>query len=159
MRKFSLPLQLLLTLALILNGIGGAMAGVLAAVPAGMMPASAAAAGGHPAGHGAMTQIHEASAEAPVANASVQQPDDCGGHQEAAAETMAAQAAPSDCHTGGDDCGGSAECRQACLHASVAVPPQLQIGIAQARAETSLHPLANGHPAPALRGLIRPPIA
>ncbi len=135
MSRFALPLQLLLALALILNGIGGAMAGVLAALPATAMTTPAAMADG-------------------------MQPGDCHEHLDAAAETMAAPAAPSDCHTGGSgDCSGSAECRQACLHASVAVPPQLQIGIVQARAETSLHPLANGHPAPALRGLIRPPIA
>ena len=134
MSRCARPLQLLLALALILNGIGGAMAGVLASLPATAMTA-------------------------PAAMADAMQPGDCHDHLGAAAETMAAPAAPAECRTGSHDCSGSAECRQACLHASVAGPPQRQIGIAQARAETSLHPLANGHPAPALRGLIRPPIA
>lgn len=160
MSKLALPLQLLLAFALVLNGIGGAMAGVLAALPAGT-PASAAMAASHDAaGHGALTQGHDATAEAPVAGTSPMQLADCGGHHDPVVQTpAAAQPTASDCHAGDDDCGESPECRQACLHASVAVPPQLHVGVIQSRAEAILHPLASGHPAPSLGGLIRPPIA
>lgn len=157
MHKFCLPLQLLLALALVLNGIGGAMAGVLAALPG---TASSAMTDMQDAGHDAMAQGHDATAGASVAGTSPMQPEpgDCRGHRATAAETEAAQATTSDCHTG-EDCGDSPECRQACMHASVAVPPQLFVGVVQSPAEAILHPLASGHPAPSLRGLIRPPIA
>ena len=137
MRRHALPLQILLAFALVLNGIGGAMAGVLVAA-AISVPAAMA----------------DTNAGTPTA-----QSGDCDGHAAAAVETMAQQAPASDCHVGGDDCGDSPQCRQACMHASVAMPPQLLAGIVHSRAQAILHPLASGHPAPFLRGLIRPPIA
>jgi len=138
-RTPALPLQILLALALVLNGIGGAMAGVLAAVPALPAPVEAHMEAGvpvDPTGH-----CHEQAGNAP-----------------AVAEAPVAQ--PADCHSGGDaPCGDSAECLQACLHASVALPSQPLAAIADTGAEAALHPLACGHPAPLLRSPIRPPIA
>ena len=139
MRIPALPLQILLALALVLNGIGGAMAGVLAAVPA--LPA--------PAG------VHT-EAVAPM--------DPAGSCHEQAGEAAAVAEAPvahpSGCHSDADTpCGDSAECLQACLHASVAMTQPSPAAMVDARVEATVHPLASGHPAPLLRSPIRPPIA
>lgn len=141
MRTPGLPLRILLALALVLNGIGGAMAGVLAAVPA--LPAPVEAHAEAEAATDASGHCHEQSGGATVA-----------------AKAPAPVAHPTDCHSGGDvPCGDSAECLQACLHASVAMPSQPLAAIAGTAAEAVLHPLACGHPAPLLRSPIRPPIA
>lgn len=133
MSRLALPLHLLIALALVLNGIGGAMAGVL--VPAGPDVAAAA--------------------EAPRASAS----DDCGGHADRAHQELAPAPGPG-CHSSGDaDCGDSLQCLQACLHASVAVAPVFFLGVQAQQADAILHPLAGGHPAPPLPSPIRPPIA
>ena len=142
MRTPALPLQILLALALVLNGIGGAMAGVLATVPALPAPAEA-----------------HVQAQAP---APVDQPaSPC--HEQAGDAPAAAQAPaahPSGCHSDADTpCGDSAECLQACLHASVAMPLPSPAASVDARVEAAVHPLASGHPAPLLRSPIRPPIA
>lgn len=138
MSKLALPLQLLLALALVLNGIGAAMAGVLVA------PVSEAAA--------AMTAMAAADA------------DDCAGHGKAITDSnadIAADPAPTaGCHSGGDaDCGDSAQCLQACLHAPAALAPQFTPGLLAGPADAILHPLASGHPAPPRPDPIRPPIA
>lgn len=121
MRAHALPLQILLALALVLNGIGGAMAGVLAALPA---PAA----------------LQDTAAD--LAPAEPGQHGDC-------ADQM-----------GGDsDCGDSTQCRQACMHVSVAMAPLLLVGIIPPRVDAVLHRLDAGHPAPMLPNAIRPPIA
>lgn len=135
MSRAALPLQLLLILALVLNGIGGAMASA-------MLPAHNGAAG----------------AAVPTQAAS---PGDCIEHAEAS--TAAEQSLPlpaSDCHSNDEgDCGDSPQCLQACLHASVAVAPVFFLGVQPQQADAILHPLAGGHPAPPLPSPIRPPIA
>ena len=125
MRAYALPLQILLALALVLNGIGGAVAGVLTA--AEMQGAT----------------------------------DHCGSHGDDSAPAPADTQLPEPgCHSGGDaDCGDSAECRQACMHASIAVPPMLSMGTLRPAVSAILHPLASGHPAPPLPSPMRPPIA
>lgn len=142
MRAYALPLQILLAIALVLNGIGGAMAGVLVGMP---MPGMASAKVG---------ATVELSAES----------GDCADHADAnaaAAEAVAhAPAAASDCHSGnGSDCSDSPECRQACMHASLAVAPAVPCAVIGPRADANLHRLAAGHPAPPLPSPIRPPIA
>src|SRR5690606_16880999 len=79
----------------------------------------------------------------------------------ASAETGTTATLPtSDCHSGtGGDCGDSPQCRQACMHASVAVAPLLSVGILQPRVDAVLHRLVAGHPAPMLPSTFRPPIA
>ncbi|MEN1940420.1 CopL family metal-binding regulatory protein [Luteimonas sp. MJ246] len=137
MRAYALPLQILLAIALVLNGIGGAMAGVLVGMPMPVMP---------PAVAGAV-----ADDALPV------MPGDCASHGEAVAPAPEPAA---DCHAaGGSDCGDSPECRQACMHASLAVAPSLLVDVARPRADANLHRLAAGHPAPPLPSPIRPPIA
>ncbi|GGK06357.1 CopL family metal-binding regulatory protein [Luteimonas terricola] len=136
MRAHALPLQILLVLALILNGIGGAMASALVALPAHAQEAVFVGAQVAPAQHG-----------------------DCAdqGHGVAA---MDQQEPASDCHSCGDsDCSDSPQCRQACMHASVAVPPLLTVGVIEPRVDAVLHRLDAGHPAPMLPSAIRPPIA
>ena len=137
MRAYALPLQILLALALVLNGIGGAVAGVLTALPA--------------------------SPEVPVSAAAEMQgaTDHCGSHGNDSAPAPADTQLPEPgCHSGGDaDCGDSAECRQACMHASIAVPPMLSMGTLRPAVSAILHPLASGHPAPPLPSPMRPPIA
>jgi len=135
----ALPLRILLILALVLNGIGGAMAGVLAALPTAPM-ASHAMADMHPE-----PQAH-----------------DCHD-QVAAAHGGQGQEPPGpvpDCHfSDAGECGGTAECRQACMHAAAAVPYLPTVGMIQAHAAALVPPLAVGHPAPPLPSPIRPPIA
>lgn len=139
MRTPALPLQILLALALLLNGIGGAMTGVLAAVPGPQAPVKA-----------------HMGAEAPMDPASPCHEQ--AGYVPGFAEVPAAH--PSDCHSDGDTpCGDSAECLQACLHASVALPPLLLATSVDASPGAAVHPLASGHPAPLLRSPTRPPIA
>lgn len=139
MRTPALPLQILLALALVLNGIGGAMAGVLAALPAPAPHHDAAAlavAPVEPAGHGDC-----GGAAAPIADAEIVEPG-------------------SACHSGdASDCGDSPQCRQACMHASVAAAPLLSVGIIQPRVDAVLHRLVAGRPAPMLPSTFRPPIA
>ncbi|WP_456998969.1 CopL family metal-binding regulatory protein [Luteimonas sp. A534] len=138
MRTHALPLQILLALALVLNGIGGAMAGVLAALPT---PASLQ---------------HAAVDRAPV---------EPGQHADCADQDRGVAAAEielpaSDCHSvTGSDCGDSPQCRQACMHASVAMAPLLLVGVIQPAVDAVLHRLDSGHPAPMLPSAIRPPIA
>lgn len=135
MRTRALPLRILLILALILNGVGGAMAGVLAVMPAAAAPALAAHANGAQTG-----DCHDRDAGAPAP----------------AAHAVSAPA----CHaSGSSDCNDGLECRQACMHASLAVPPLLLVGVERPGADALLHPLANGHPSPPLRNVTRPPIA
>ena len=133
MSRLALPLHLLIALALVLNGIGGAMAGVL--VPA----------------------VPEVAAVGEALRAS--SPEDCGGHVDRAHQEQAPAPGPG-CHSSGDaDCGDSLQCLQACLHASVAVAPVFFLGVQTQPADAILHPLAGGHPAPPLPSPIRPPIA
>ncbi|MGY0611778.1 CopL family metal-binding regulatory protein [Luteimonas sp. A501] len=148
MRAYALPLQILLALVLVLNGIGGAVAGVLAGLPPPVVAPAATVAD----------------------NALSAMPGDCAGHADAVANaagpgTVAPDPA-ADCHsTGGSDCGSDCgntpQCRQACMHASlaVAVAPSPMVGVARPRTDASLHRLAAGHPAPPLTSPIRPPIA
>lgn len=148
MRACALPLQILLAVALVLNGIGGAMAGVLVPMPVA----------------GAVSAAIVANVELPARSG------DCEGHGDAFAAGTERHAhahahadtppAPSACHSAdGPDCSDSPQCRQACLHVSVAVAPVLLVGVIQPHAEASLHRLAAGHPAPPLPSPIRPPIA
>ncbi|MEN1929395.1 CopL family metal-binding regulatory protein [Luteimonas sp. MJ250] len=144
MRAHALPLQILLAIALVLNGIGGAMAGVLVGLPM----------------HGVASAKVEATVELSA------QSDDCADHADADAVAVAAEAeahAPastSDCHCAdGSDCSDSPQCRQACMHASLAVAPAVPCAVIRPRADASLHRLAAGHPAPPLPSPIRPPIA
>ncbi|HEY4529767.1 MAG TPA: CopL family metal-binding regulatory protein [Luteimonas sp.] len=134
----ALPLRILLVLALVLNGIGGAMAGVLAAMPS------------DPAAPHVM-----ADGQAP------RQADDCHGQEAIAGEHGQQSPIPvPDCHaTDAGDCGDTAECRQACMHAAAAVPCLPGVSLIQVHAAALVPPLAVGHPAPALPSPIRPPIA
>ena len=144
----ALPLRILLVLALVLNGIGSAMAGVAAALAPVAMPTAASA----PMAAVVSAPMHAATATA----------DDCAGHQSGAATAAAdpAPAAPSGCHSDdGGDCGDTPECRQACLHVAAALPVLPAIAGIAPRARAVLHPLATGHPPPALPSPIRPPIA
>lgn len=135
MRAHALPLQLLLVLALLLNGIAGAMAGVRASVP-------------------------DARDVATSATAETTSPDHCGTlRAEAVAVDAASHAAPC-CDPAGDTgCDGGPQCVQACMHAAVAIASHGFAGLPRPRADAILHPLASGHPAPPLRSPIRPPIA
>lgn len=136
MRAHALPLQLLLILALVLNGIAGAMAGVPA--PIRDLPATSVAA---------------------VDNAATP-PGDCGTHHREASAAAAIAQPSTGCHAGDDsDCGNSPQCLQACMYAAVAIAPQPFVSVLQPRADAILHPLASGHPAPPLPNPIRPPIA
>ncbi|MBJ6984688.1 CopL family metal-binding regulatory protein [Luteimonas sp. MC1750] len=140
----ALPLRILLILALMLDGIGGAVAGVLASLPA------------EPAALSMAVGVDEAVGTAGQAGT-----DGCPGHAVAALPPH--QPPPSSDHVGhaGDEepCDQSAECRQACMHAAAAVPAALALGAAPAHASLILHPLAIGHPSPSLSSPIRPPIA
>lgn len=131
----ALPLRILLVLALVLNGIGGAMAGVLAALPA--------------ASH------VMADGQAP------RQADDCHGQEAMAGGHGQRISVPvPDCHaTDAGDCGDTAECRQACMHAAAAVPCLPGVSLIQVHVAALVPPLAVSHPAPALASPIRPPIA
>ena len=134
----ALPLRILLVLALVLNGIGSAMAGIAAAWAPVAMPTASA-------------PMHAAAATA----------DDCASHHAgAAAAADDPTPAPSGCHSDeGGDCGDTPECRQACLHAAAALPVLPAVATIAPRAYAVLHPLVAGHPPPALRSTIRPPIA
>lgn len=120
---------------MVLNGIGGAMAGVL--VPA--MPGTAVIDGGMP----------ESSTSG-----------DCAGHAAPEADGGRVRPPAPDRHAGDEGrCGDSLQCLQACLHASMAVAPVFFLGVQPQQADAILHPLAGGHPAPPLPSPIRPPIA
>lgn len=123
MRIHALPLRILLALALVLNGIGGAVAGVLMALPEATSHCGSQA-------EGASLSPDDAPIPGP------------GGH----------------C-AGDADCGDTPECRQACMHASMAVPPPLFGHAFQLPGIAILHPMACSHPAPALPSPMRPPIA
>lgn len=147
MRAHALPLQILLAIALVLNGIGGAMAGVLAELPAHATAADTVA----PAP--AEATAHGDCAGQAGGAPSAMDPDEAAlaGH---------ATAAASGCHSGGDsDCSDSPQCRQACMHACVAVTPLLVVHVVQPRVDVVLHRLDTGHPAPMLPSAFRPPIA
>src|SRR5690606_7095585 len=124
---------------MVLNGIGGAMAGVLAALPTAPM-ASHAMADMHPE-----PQAH-----------------DCHD-QVAAAHGGQGQEPPGpvpDCHfSDAGECGGRARGRRACMATAAAVPYLPAVGMIQAHAAALVPPLAVGHPAPPLPSPIRPPIA
>lgn len=140
----ALPLRILLILALMLDGIGGAVAGVLASLPP------------EPAALSVAVAVDEA-----VGTSAQAHPDGCPGH--AVAALPPPQGSPSTDPVGhaGDEepCDQSAECRQACMHAAAAVPAALALGALPAHASPILHPLAIGHPSPSLPSPIRPPIA
>ena len=128
----ALTLRLLLALALILNGIGGAVAGVT-----GLELAAVASSHAAPPG------------------------SDCDGHQDGAGPAAdRVHAAPSHpCPgTGDGDCSGDPQCLQACTHACIAVSQRFSIGV-QVNAARLAHPFSAGHPSPPTRSLIRPPIA
>lgn len=134
----SLPLRILLVLALVLNGIGGAMAGALAALPAGFA---------------ASPVLSDAD---PLARA-----DDCHGADMAGsvAHDPPTSSRSPDCHSGdARECTDTAECRQACMHAAAAVAYVPGASVIQAQASGLVPLLAVGHPAPALPSPIRPPI-
>ena len=129
MRAPALPLQILLALALILNGIAGAVAGVSAIVA---LPFSAMAA-------------HEGGSHGHVAIEDVAHPD--SSH------------AGANCHPGdASDCDRGSHCLQACMQAQAMVALVPFPGIAPRRAGVALHALATGHPAPLLASPTRPPI-
>lgn len=136
--SLALPLRILLVLVLVLNGIGGAMAGVSAGTWQRMTMTAHAA-----------VDVH-----APA--------EDAGCHDGAG---PAAPADPhpvpaGDCHPGEDgECAASAECRQACMHGAAAVACPPGVGVAVVHGAPVVAALAIGHPAPPLRGVIRPPIA
>src|SRR5690606_31947783 len=107
---------------------GGAMAGALAALPAPGLPDQSA--------------VADAVADAAPHG-------DCAGRGQGHA--AADQEAPaSDCHSGGSDCSDTPQCRQACMHAAVAVVPLLAVGVVESRVDVALHRLDAGHPAPVL---------
>lgn len=134
MRALALPLRILLALALVLNGIGGAMAGVRIAVPAAVVPLDA---------------THEAA----------KADGHCGDHAGTAAVELPRPTTGCDSDAEGGDCGDSPECRQACAHAQLAVAAPPSATASRSRAGAILHPLAVGTPAPPLPSPIRPPIA
>lgn len=144
----ALPLRILLVLALVLNGIGSAMAGIATAWAPVAMPAEASA----PMATALSAPTYDAAAAT----------DDCAGHHAGAAAAAADDPtpAPSGCHSDdGGDCGDTPECRQACLHVAAGLPVPPAIAAIAPRARAVLHPLAAGHPPPALPSPIRPPIA
>lgn len=132
MHFLTLTLRLLLVIALIINGIGGAAAGVagleLSAVASSHAPTTGSGCGGHPDG-----------AEPAM-----------GSGQAAATHACPA--------SGGGDCSEDPQCVQACTHACMAVSPRFSIGV-QVNATRPPHPLIAGHPSPPTRSPIRPPIA
>jgi len=134
-RTPALPLRILLVLVLILNGIGGAIASVSAALPA--IPGA----------------VPPQSAEVAVAA-------DCGEHG-AIVDTgpdTGLTVPATDCHADGSECDDGTQCLLACMHAAAAVAPLLSVMSIEAGADTVLHPLASGHPAPRLASPTRPPI-
>ena len=134
MRRLALLLQLLIALAMVLNGIGGAMAGVL--VPgrtdmAAAVPGQAAAAG-----------------------------DDCTGHAAPVADGGRESPSGSGCHPGEKGpCDDGLHCLQACLHASVAVPAAAVFDLQPLPMAAVVRLPVREHPAPPLPDPIRPPIA
>ena len=128
MPRLALTLRILLAVALILNGIGGAVAGV-----AGMESGVAAA-------------------------GLVETGSDCGAHTgESTAPDGSLDAATHPCPANGDDCSDDPRCLQACAHACMAVSQRFAIGV-QVNASRPPHPFMAGHPAPPTRSPIRPPI-
>ena len=127
----ALPLRILLAFALVLNGAGGAVAGVAGPGPEAVLP------------------IHDAAA------ATSGCPDHAGG-----GETVPDIDGPASGHpcSGEDTCSDDPQCLQACTHACVAVPQRFAIGV-QVNGASPLHPFTTGHPSPPARSPIRPPIA
>ena len=131
MRLTTLPLRILLAVALVINTIGGAMAGV--GGPAGPTPS-----------------LHDSAITA-----------DCGGHapEHPAVPARDASGDGHPCpSTGEDDCSDDAQCLQACTHACVALAQRVQVGV-HVNAAMPLHRITRGHPSPPARSPIRPPIA
>ena len=135
MRPSALLLRILLAVALVVNAIGGAVAGV--------------------AGSGAIGHVAAASVE--VATAA----SHCGGSL-ADHPVVPERPAPADGHpcpsSGEDDCSDDARCLQACTHACAALARRFAIGV-QVNAGSPLHPVTRGLPSPPVRSAIRPPIA
>lgn len=137
MRLTSLPLRILLAVALVINAMGGAVAGV---------------AGTAALGHAEADLVQVATT-----------PSDCGGHptdHPAVPEPQRpAPASGHPCPSAGEDaCTDDAQCRQACTHACVALPQRVSIGVQLDSAQPP-HPFTRGHPSPPSRSPIRPPIA
>lgn len=130
MRTPSILLRLLLILSLILNGLSGAVAGVvLAEAPAQTM-------------HQPSTAGDETG--------------DCGaGHEGTTDEAPSGSC----CHSpDAAGCSDGLQCLQACAQAGLAIGQPFAIGV-QVNATRPLHPCAMGHPSPPARSPIRPPIA
>ena len=132
MRLSSPLLRILLALALVVNGVGGVVAGNVAI---GYAEAASVQVATAPSHCGESPSEHPVVPERPVS------PD---GHP-----------CPS---SGEDDCSDDAQCLQACTHACVALPPRFAIGV-QVNAGSPLHPFTRGLPSPPVRTPIRPPIA
>lgn len=135
MRLSSLLLRILLALALVVNAIGVAVAGVAGSAAIGHAEAASVDVATAASHCGESPSEHPVVPERPVS------PD---GHP-----------CPS---SGEDDCSDDAQCLQACTHACVALPPRFAIGV-QVSAASPLHPFTRGLPSPPTRSPIRPPIA
>ena len=132
MRLSSPLLRILLALALVVNGVGGVVAGTVAI------------------GYAEAASVQVATA-----------PSHCGGSP-AERSAMPERPAPTEGHpcpaSGEDHCSDDAQCVQACTHACVALAQRFAIGV-QANAASPLHPFICGHDSPPVRSPIRPPIA
>lgn len=135
MRPSALLLRILLAVALVVNAIGGAVAGV---------------AGSEAIGHVAAASVEVATAAS-----------HCGGSP-ADHPVVPERPAPADGHpcpsSGEDDCSDDARCLQACTHACAALARCFAIGV-QVNAGSPLHPFTRGLPSAPVRSAIRPPIA
>lgn len=141
MSPVSVALHLLLSLCLILNGIGAAAASAHAPMFHEASPATAAPAMAADVGPSCHDQLHTGAAM-------VQEP---ALHPAGHAPTEPASPDSTDCCQSGT-------CVCACMHLAHAMsppPPPAAAAIVQAR---SSRPLSPGHAAPALPHLTRPPI-
>lgn len=137
-------MRLLLSLCLILNGVGTAMASVHAPMFHEGSPTAAAPTMATDAGQPCHEQPH---AGATVAQAPAVHP---AGH--APADVPGEPASPD------TDCCQSGTCVCTCMHVAHAMLPPLPPAAAAAVHARSSRPLPPGHAAPALPHLIRPPI-
>lgn len=132
----SIILRLILSLSVLLNGSGYAMATTHAQM-------------------GAMGHSGQHSIEHRAVRAHAPCHADMHG---ASVETDKASALPTKARQGMSDCCKSGPCACACAYGAQTTPPALVLGHVMGTFRAAMRPMESGHTAPRLPNLIRPPI-
>ncbi len=144
MSVWSLLLRVLLTVGLILNGSGNAVASAHMQMPHMSIAGAAPLAAANPVAT-AEPSCHEPGHGA-VSVAETQRPD------------AATDAMPVTSEHPSPDCCKSEACSCACVHQAQAAVPAVALQQAVIEHVSSVRPMKSGHDSPALPHLIRPPI-